>query len=164
MAKKTVRITHHPSGTRIAEGPLALREFAWIRGDAGNRTVVIVEHRGFFYAKPRLSCPGIRISPYQNTLAPAAVSSTDTMERLRMHAEVVERCYEKLVSEGIDVSKYNEYDISRDVDEIRGLLGHEKINIYGYSTGSGTVISYMRYYGDHVRAAVLGAPWYGEYP
>jgi pimeloyl-ACP methyl ester carboxylesterase len=109
--------------------------FDWIRSDAGNRPVVLIDHRGFRYAKPTLVCPGRTISPYQNELSPVVVSFTDTMERLNLHAETVERCYEKLVAEGIDVAKYNEYDIARDVDEIRQLMGYGKVNVYGYSTG-----------------------------
>ena len=137
--------------------------FDWIRGDTGNRPLVLIDHRGFRYAKPTLVCPGRTISPYQNELSPVMVASTDTMERLRLHAETVQRCYEKLVDEGIDVAKYNEYDIARDVDEIRQLLGYGKVNIYGYSTGAGSVLAYLRYYPDSVRAFVLGAPWFGEY-
>ncbi len=138
-------------------------EFEWIRGDAGNRPVVLIDHRGFRYATPALVCPGRTISPYQNELSPVMVSSTDTLERLRLHTETVERCYDKLVGEGVDVAKYNEYDIARDVDEIRELLGYGKVDIYGYSTGGGSVLAYLRYYPDSVRAFVLGAPWFGEY-
>ena len=137
--------------------------FDWIRNDIGDRPLVLIDHRGFPHAKPTLPCPGRTISPYQNDLSPVTVSSTDTMERLRLHTETVERCYQKLVDQGVDVTKYNEYDISRDVEEIRRLLGYDKINIYGYSTGGGTVIAYLRYYPDSVRSMVFGAPWFGEY-
>jgi pimeloyl-ACP methyl ester carboxylesterase len=152
-------VFYFPGGPGLSE----MSGFEWVRNDSGNRTVVLVEHRGFVHAKPTLSCPGRTISPNQNALSPVTVSSTDTMERLLMHAETVERCYEKLIREGIDVTKYNEYDISRDTDEIRELLGYDEINIYGYSTGAGTAIAYLRYYPDSVRSIVLGAPWFGEY-
>ena len=138
-------------------------EFNWIRGDIGDRALVLIEHRGFLHARPTLICPGRTISPYQNQLSPVMVSSTDTMERLRLHAETVEQCYKKLVAENIDVTKYNEYDVSRDVDEIRELLGYDVVNIYGYSTGGGSVLAYLRYYPNSVSAFVLGAPWFGEY-
>lgn len=144
-------------------GLSALDDFEWIRGDAGNRTVVLVEHRGFVHAKPALTCPGSAISPYLNPLSPVVVSSADFLERIGMYTAVVERCYAKLIREGIDPSRYNEYEISRDTNEIRELLGYDKINLYGYSTGGGTVISYLRYFSDSVRSFVLGAPWYGEY-
>ncbi|MBJ88400.1 MAG: hydrolase [Woeseia sp.] len=144
-------------------GVTPMYDFSWIRADAGNRTVVLIDHRGMLHAKPSLACPGRTISPYQNHLSPVIVSTLDTKERLRMHAETVENCYEKMVSEGIDVTRYNEYEISRDVEEIRQLLGYAKINIYGYSTGGGSIISYLRYFPNSVRTIVLGAPWFGEY-
>jgi pimeloyl-ACP methyl ester carboxylesterase len=53
--------------------------------------------------------------------------------------------------------------VSRDVDEVRELLGFHNINIYGSSTGAGTVISYLRYYPESVRSIILGWPWFGEY-
>ena len=86
-------------------GLSALDEFESIRGDAGNRTVVLVEHRGFVHAKPTLSCPGSAISPYLNPLSPVVVSSADVLERIGMYTAVIERCYAKLIREGIDVSR-----------------------------------------------------------
>jgi len=102
-------------------GLSALSDFDWIRDDTGNRPVVLVEHRGFVHAKPILACPGRMISTYQNTLSPVVVSSADIDARLKIFTGSVERCYAKLVAEGIDVSRYNEYEIARDADEIRGL-------------------------------------------
>ncbi len=144
-------------------GGSPLRGFDWLRDVSADRAVVLIDHRGFVNAKPHLECPGSQLAPWFNQLSPAIVSSTDTWERLRIHAESVERCYEKLVSEGIDVAHYNEYDVARDVDEIRALLGYDKINILGWSTGGGGAISYLRYYQENVRSMVLGAPWFGEY-
>ena len=144
-------------------GGSPMRGFARTREDLGDRTLVLVDHRGFIHAKPTLSCPGLRLAPFFSQLSPVIVSSTDTMERLRIHAESVEQCYAKLVSEGIDVPKYNEYDIARDVDEIRTLLGYGKINIYGSSAGGSETIAYLRYFPDSVRSMVLGWPWFGEY-
>jgi len=144
-------------------GGSPLRRFNGIRDDIGSRALVLIDHRGFANAKPHLECPGSQLSPWFNQLSPTMVSSTDTWERLRIHSESVERCYAKLVSEGIDVARYNEYDVARDVDEIRALLGYDKINIYGSSTGGGGVISYLRYYPESVRSIILGWPWFGEY-
>ncbi len=144
-------------------GGSPLRSFDWLHEVTGDRSLVLIDHRGFAHAKPHLECPGSQLAPWFNQLSPAIVSSIDTGERLRIHAESVERCYDKLVGEGIDVSKYNEYDVARDVDEIRALLGYDKINILGWSTGGGGAISYLRYYQDNVRSMILGAPWFGEY-
>ena len=144
-------------------GGSSLRGFDWLLDVSGDRPVVLIDHRGFANAKPHLECPGSQLAPWFNQLSPAIVSSTNTWERLRIHSESVERCYAKLVSEGIDVAHYNEYDVARDVEEIRTLLGYDEINILGWSTGGGGAISYLRYYQERVRSMVLGAPWFGEY-
>lgn len=144
-------------------GASAMQRFDWIRRDAGIRELILVDHRGFINAEPTLQCPGLQISPYMNQLSPVVVSEETPLERLQLHAETIKRCYDKLVAEGIDVSRYNEYEISRDIDEIRSLLGYDKVNLYGHSTGAGTALSYLRYYPAVVRSMVLYSPWFGEY-
>ena len=42
-----------------------------------------------------------------------------------------------------------------DLDEVRGHLGYDKINIYGGSYGTRAGLVYMRQHGDRVRTAVL---------
>lgn len=133
-----------------------------LRKDIGNRTLIVFDPRGFNHAKPALKCPAYAsVSPYHNViLTPALTSSVDPIERMKYITKGVSDCYQKLDDQGIEVRQYTEYATSRDVDEIRRLLGHDKINIYGSSTGSGTALSYIRYYPASVRAAILGWPWY----
>ncbi|GGX98542.1 hypothetical protein GCM10007160_27600 [Litchfieldella qijiaojingensis] len=130
--------------------------------DVGNRTLVTMDHRGFIHAKPTLRCPNYAaVSPYHNIIhTPAIASSLDPMERLDSITGVVANCYRKLRAEGVEVSQYNSYTVSRDVDEIRRLLDYDKIDAFGSSTGSGTVLSYIQYHPDSVRAAILGWPWF----
>ncbi|GAB2788948.1 alpha/beta hydrolase [Halomonas shantousis] len=133
-----------------------------LRKDIGDRTLVVMDHRGFIHAKPALECPEYaEVSPYHNIIhTPAIASSLDPMQRLKSITGVVADCYTKLENEGIAVPQYNEYAVSRDVDEIRRLLDYDTIDAFGSSTGSGTVLSYLRYYPDSVRAAILGWPWF----
>lgn len=133
-----------------------------LRKDIGDRTLVVMDHRGFIHAKPTLACPDYaEVSPYHNIIhTPAITSSLDPMERMDAMTGEVSACYRKLESEGIDVAEYNQYAVSRDVDEIRRLLGYDTIDAFGSSTGSGTVLSYLQYHPDHVRAAILGWPWF----
>lgn len=130
--------------------------------DVAPRTLVLLDHRGMLHARPALRCPDFaEVSTYHNIIfTPAVSSSLNTRERIHSVTDAVEQCYEKLVSEGIDVARYNSYAIARDVDAIRRLLGYEKINAYGRSTGGGTALAYLRYFPQHVRSAVLVSPWY----
>src|SRR5699024_4372571 len=83
-----------------------------------------------------------------------------TMARIHSITDVVEQCYRKLVSEGIAVAQYNSYATAQDANAIRRLLGYDKIDIYGRSTGGGTALAYLRYLPETVRAVVLVSPWY----
>lgn len=137
---------------------------AQLRKDVGNRTLVTMDHRGFVHAEPVLDCPDYAaISPYHNIIhTPAITSSLDPMQRLESISEAVQACYQKLKDEGIDVAQYNQYAVSRDVDEIRQLLGYDTIDAFGSSTGSGTVLSFIQYHPESIRAAILGWPWFNH--
>lgn len=130
--------------------------------DVGDRTLITMDHRGFLHAEPALKCPGYAtVSPYHNIIhTPAITSSLDPQERIKPIAREVTACYEKLVSEGVDPSQYNQYAVSRDVDEIRRHLGYEVIRPFGSSTGSGTALSYLQYFPEAADAAIFGWPWF----
>lgn len=135
-----------------------------LRKDIGNRTLVTMDHRGFKHAEPSLECPEYAaVSPYHNVIhTPAVTASLDPMERLDIIVGAVSDCYRKLQAQGLDVSQYNAWAVSRDVDEIRRLLGYDRIDAFGSSTGSGTVVSFIQYHPDSIRAAVLGWPWFNH--
>ncbi|PMR74856.1 hydrolase [Billgrantia endophytica] len=135
-----------------------------LRKDVGNRTLVTMDHRGFIHAEPALECPDYAaVSPYHNIIhTPAIASSLDPMKRLESITGAVEACYQKLKDEGIDVAQYNQYTVSRDVDEIRQLLEYDTIDAFGSSTGSGTVLSFIQYHPESIRAAILGWPWFAH--
>ncbi|WP_231566413.1 alpha/beta fold hydrolase [Litchfieldella xinjiangensis] len=135
-----------------------------LRKDIGNRTLITLDHRGFIHAEPSLECPEYaKVSPYHNVFhTPAITASLNPMQRLEHIVPAVGECYRKLVEEGIDVSQYNSYAISRDVDELRRLLEYETIDGFGSSTGSGTLASYVQYYPDSTRAAIFGWPWFNH--
>lgn len=132
--------------------------------DIGERTLVTMDNRGFIHAEPALECPDYaRVSPYHNIIhTPAITASLDPMHRLAIITSEVEACYRKLVDEGHDVSQYNAHAVSRDVDEIRRLLGYERIDALGSSTGSGTLASFIQYHPDSIRAAIFGWPWFNH--
>lgn len=133
-----------------------------LRKDIGSRTLVIFDPRGFKHATPSLECPDYAsVSPYHNIIhTPALTASLDPMERMQYITNEVSACYQKLENEGIEIAQYTERTTARDVEEIRSLLDYDTVNIFGSSTGSGTALSYIRYYPDSVSAAILGWPWY----
>ncbi|MGQ4879265.1 alpha/beta fold hydrolase [Billgrantia sp. LNSP4103-1] len=132
--------------------------------DVGDRTLVTMDHRGFIHAEPALECPDYAaVSPYHNIIhTPAITASLEPMHRLGIITSAVEACYNKLNEEGHDLSQYNSHAISRDVDELRQLLGHERIDGFGSSTGSGTLASFIQYHPESIRAAIFGWPWFNH--
>lgn len=132
--------------------------------DVGERTLVTMDHRGFIHAEPTLECPDYAaVSPYHNIIhTPAITASLDPMERLETIAPQVTACYDKLTDQGIDVTQYNQFSVSRDVDEIRRLLDYDTLDAFGSSTGSGTALSFIQYHPESVRAAIFGWPWFSH--
>jgi pimeloyl-ACP methyl ester carboxylesterase len=57
---------------------------------------------------------------------------------------------------GADLPSYNTAYNADDVDDLRALLGYEKLNLYGISYGSRLGLEVMRRHGDHIRASVIG--------
>jgi len=135
-----------------------------LKADADGRTLILLDHRGFPHAESQLHCPDYaEISPYHNIIhTPAITGSEDPMERMAIVADSVRACYDKLEAEGIDVAQYNQYSVSRDVDEIRRALKFDQIDAFGSSTGGGTVLSYLQYHPESVRSVILGWPWFNH--
>lgn len=162
-AAEEVPVFFFPGGPGYSS--LGLRDYMeQLRKDIGNRTLVTMDHRGFIHSEPALECPDYAaVSPYHNIIhTPAIASSLNPMERLEAITSEVEACYQKLTEEGIDVAQYNQYAVARDVDEIRQLLEYDVIDAFGSSTGSGTVLSFIQYHPDSIRAAILGWPWFNH--
>lgn len=134
-----------------------------LRKAAGDHPLVLVDSRGMVHSKPALACPVFEIiSHYHNMFTDVTLGGRTPADRMKLYADGVRACHDKLVGEGVDVSRYNEYEVARDTNEIRELLGYEKVDIIGTSTGGGTANSYLRYFPESVGAAVFAWPWFSE--
>ena len=58
----------------------------------------------------------------------------------------------------IDLSQYTTPNFADDIDEVRGAMGYDKININAGSFGTYAAQIYMRRHGEHVRSAYLSSP------
>ena len=68
--------------------------------------------------------------------------------------EQVRVCRERL-EKVADLKQYTTSVAVEDLDEVRRVLGYEKINLYGGSYGTTVSLAYLRRHGAHVRSAVL---------
>lgn len=115
----------------------ALREgFRPVQTD---RDVVLVDQRGTGKSGPLECKPG-----------PDELESNDPDRMLRRLRECL-ASYEGKA----DVTKYTTPVAMDDLDDVRGFLGYQKINLYGGSYGTRAALVYARQHPEHTRAVVL---------
>jgi pimeloyl-ACP methyl ester carboxylesterase len=68
----------------------------------------------------------------------------------------VRACREQLAAR-TDLRRYTTANWADDLDEVRGALGYDRINIYGSSYGTRAALEYVRRHRAHVRSIVLKA-------
>jgi D-alanyl-D-alanine carboxypeptidase len=105
-------------------------------GLAMQSDVIFVEQRGVGYSRPRLVCDD-----------PIRVFDGDE--------EAVRACFDKLISEGIDLTGYNSIEAAADVAALRLALGVDEWNILGGSYGTRWALTVARNHPDGVRSLVL---------
>ena len=134
----------HPPMYDLAGGPgLPATASAVFYGGEGRawregRDVVLLDQRGTG-GSGALRCPELEAaSPFVRMYPP----------------EAVRRCRETL-SQGADLTRYGTREAAEDLDAVRRVLGHERIDIFAMSYGTMLAQSYMRSHPDRVRAAVL---------
>jgi pimeloyl-ACP methyl ester carboxylesterase len=126
------------------EAATELAELVIESGDAEEHDVVLVDERGTGEGH-RLDCPS-RISDdnleaYLNgPFDPAAARA----------------CRDELQRK-FDLTQYSTPNFVEDIDEIRGAMGYDKINLSAGSFGTYAALIYMRRHPDHVRTAYLSS-------
>lgn len=111
---------------------------AWIGTPfSTNRDIILIDQRGTGYSAPSLNCWEL-----------------DEMED---ETSASQACYNRLVSEGIDLSAYNSAENAADINDLRIALGLEQVNLYGISYGTRLALTVLRDYPEGVRSAVIDA-------
>lgn len=116
-------------------GPIANRFFKKVRR---TRAIVLVDLRGTGGSNP-LEC----------SIGEDALASLDSSPGGN---EMAEACLKALDA---DPRHYTHKDALRDLDEIRQLLGYERINLWGGSWGTRAALLYAASYPNAVRSLVL---------
>jgi len=115
---------------------------AWKSWWRDARDVVMVDLRGT-NGPSRLDCPA---EASEATLQ----SDLDTI----FPPEKMHRCREAL-SKRADLTQYTTAASIDDLDEVRGAMGYERVNLWGGSWGSRATLIYLRRHPQHVRSAIL---------
>jgi len=128
-----------PGGAATAYAPEK-----FIDGLRRNRDVVLVDQRGTGESYP-LNCP----SPGSREDMRGYFGEQFPLERIKACRTELEKI--------ADFTQYTTAIAMDDLDEVRAVLGYDRINVYGGSYGSTTSLVYLRQHGDHVRSvAVVG--------
>lgn len=113
-----------------------------------NRDVIIVDQRGMGFSEPSLNCPEID-ALYEKPTVSSSISDAGLTE------QAAQQCFERLVSEGVNIGAFNTVESAGDVAAITEALGYEHINIYGGSYGSTLAMTVMRNHPDAIRSVML---------
>ena len=67
-------------------------------------------------------------------------------------------CRERLVREGVDLSRYHSAAHAADLEALREALGYERLSLFALSYGTRIALTYARDFPAHVEALVLDSP------
>jgi pimeloyl-ACP methyl ester carboxylesterase len=99
--------------------------------------IILFDQRGTGYSWPVLNCPEMDESD-----------------------DGLERCRERLVSEGVDLNAYNSRENASDVAALIEALGIDAANLYGVSYGTRLALTVMRDHPQRIRSVIID----GVYP
>lgn len=133
-----------PGGDAFAIFPVLVGQSA----DHLNRDLVIFNQRGTLYAQPSLLCT-------ESFDAAGDILTLSTEKADTRSLAALTACYDRLTSEGIDLSAYNSLENAADVEDIRAALGYDAYNFYGVSYGTLLGLHLMRDQPEHLRSVIL---------
>lgn len=115
-----------------------------------NRDLIIFEQRGTKYAKPALDCPEVSAANVNS-----AKNKFDAKAARIDEINAAKICFERLTAQGIDLSAYNSMESAADIEDLRRVLGLEKINLWGLSYSARLMLNVMRDFPKGIRSVVL---------
>ncbi len=117
---------------------------------AGGRELVVFDQRGVGYSRPSLACPEVTAAKYA-AFDRRVRRDEDTAEGSKAAAA----CRDRLRAGGVHPEFYTSAQNAADVNDIRVVLGYERINLYGVSYGTRLGLTVERDFPDILRAVVL---------
>ena len=109
--------------------------------------VVLLDQRGAGESSPRLRwrVPGM----------PAFDAFADAGVMRDLAIEMATSARQALVDAGHDLDGYTTVENARDIDDLRQVLGYERVSLLGFSYGTHLAIAYAREFGDRLEAMAL---------
>lgn len=114
------------------------------------RDFIAFDQRGTGYSEPNLDCPEVREQGLRDDVRPLSIGEQQGDEIV---AELA--CRDRLTGAGINPAAYNSAESAADINDIRAVLGYEKLNLLGISYGTRLGLTVMRDFPGIVRSAIL---------
>jgi pimeloyl-ACP methyl ester carboxylesterase len=114
------------------------------------RDLIILDQRGIGYSTPSLNCPEAQDQWFDDWTQDLRWEEADQYYDLALQA-----CYDRLLSEGINLSAYTSSANAADVEDLRLALGFSKWNLYGSSYGTRLALTIMRDHPAGLRSVIL---------
>jgi pimeloyl-ACP methyl ester carboxylesterase len=114
------------------------------------RDLIVFDQRGIGFAQPTLDCPEVTDQDF----ADASMKLSPT-EKTGHDITAIATCRDRLVKQGINLSAYTSAEGAADVNDIRTVLGYDKLDLLGVSYGTRLALTIMRDFPNAVRSAVL---------
>jgi pimeloyl-ACP methyl ester carboxylesterase len=114
------------------------------------RDLIVVDQRGTGASKPSLGCP-----EYRQAYFDALSQQLPYQEFSAAAMAALPACQQRLQSEGVDLSAYNNAESAADLEDLRQALGYVQWNLLGTSYGTRLALTALRDYPAGVRSAIL---------
>ena len=128
--------------------------------------MITLDLRGSGHAEPSLTCPEVHelnVGPF------AAEIDQTTAEGRAMRLAAIERCRDRLVADGVNLSAYGADEAAQDLEDLRVALGIDQWNLVVGEYGSKLAQILARDHPEGIRSVVvnatpvpLQADWFGD--
>ena len=115
-----------------------------------DRAIILVDQRGSGLSEPTMDCPEIVAYWYGQS-----EDQQNEEESAEEALSAFEACRDRLRGEGVDLSAYSTEESAADIEDLRTVLAHDRINLYGVSYGADLAIAVMSIYPDGIRSVIL---------
>lgn len=116
------------------------------------RDLVLVEQRGVGPSRPSLDCPEV-------DAVALTVPVDATTEQVRTAIQqAIAACYDRLVTEGKDLSAFDTLANAADLQDVAAGLGYDQVNLYGTSYGAKLALQAARGTPGYLRSITLSSP------
>ncbi|MFF0752731.1 alpha/beta fold hydrolase [Streptomyces sp. NPDC004267] len=112
--------------------------------------LIVMAQRGTLHSRPNLACPEI-----DRFNVKAVGLRYDAPSTGRLLVRAAKECRDRLAAEGIDLGAYNTTENAADFAALRGALGIDRWNVYGYSYGTNLALTYLRSHPEGIRSVAI---------